>query len=315
MPAVVAAAETESAVAASSLNAVGVGVVAETEAVLAVAATLFRRTLDESITDGDITHDTDHEALHQFHNKFDLRDIPSAGDSIQWDGDSYSPASTESPYAGTWLDALFVRPDAVHAKDDEFVGTSIDAAWTESVVAGTTTWTQGLGRLSVASSSQGNAPEYSSILKAMPGSTPVTVETVLQTHPMNVRFHVGLCFTDGTASTSNVVSAIYFHDYYDTPYFRFSVGTLADGDSVSSAANNPSEQPHPAAFEYFRLVWVGTNSFKMLVSHDAVSWVDHFGAKAYTLAPTHFGMVIATDSSLVSAASFEYVRVTESDLS
>lgn len=313
MPAVAAASETESAVAVADLSGVSVGVVAEVETVVGATVTSFRRTLSEVITDGDEDHDTDHEALAQFHNKFDLRDTPSDGDSIQWDGDSYSPVTPVSPYAGSWLDALFVRPDTVHVSDDEFVGTTIDAAWTETLLAGTTTWTQDLGRLSAAFYSQTSTGQMSTILRAVPTSYPFTIETVMSTHPMSY-FYAGLCFTNGTISTSTIVAGTMYHDTYDNPDLHFMNGTLADGN-VSYQSASPNEQPHPKAFEYMRLVWADANTFKFLVSGDGVSWANYFSDNTTAFTPTHFGVTVSSNSSSMQMAAFEYVRVTESDLS
>lgn len=314
MPAVVAASETEAAVAVSLIEGVGVGVASEVEVVSGAVATSFRRTLSEVITDGDDFHDTDHEALAQFHNKFDLRAVPEVGDAVVWDGSAWKEASVESPYAGTWLDALFVRPDTVHVNDDEFVGTTIDPAWTETSY-GTTVWTQGLGRMSVAFSLQGSAPEMSTILRAVPSSYPFTIETAMSTHPMNGYFHGGLCLTSGTGGSATIVSGIMHHDSYDNPHLYFMGGTLADGNSGGYQSLSPNEQPHPKAFEYLRLVWTATNTFKYLVSHDGVSWANYFSDNTTSLTPTHFGMTVSAYNLSTQMASFEYVRVTEADLS
>jgi len=314
MPAVVAASETEAAVSTTVFSAVGVLVAAEVEAVLAVTAATFRRTLSEVISDGDPTHDTDHEALAQLHNQFDLRATPNSGDALLWDGDSYSPASTESPYVGTWLDALFVRPGTVHANDDEFVGTTIDPVWTETLITGTTVWVQGLGRLSATFDSNGN-DALSTILKPLSTTYPITIETAIQTYPMNGYFHAGLCMSEGIGSSAKSITVVTRHDSYDNPYLYFMEGTLGDYNSGGTQSVTPNEQPHPYGFLYLRLVWTGANTFKFLVSHDAVSWVDYFSEESATMTPTHFGMAVTANNSYTQMASFEYVRVTEADLS
>jgi len=317
MPAVGVVSETEAAVSVSLIEGVGVSVAAETESVTAVVGGTARRVLDEVLTDGDVDHLADHEALAALHNAFDLRTVPSVDDALLWDGTTYTAATPVSPYAGTWLDALFVRPDTVHVNDDEFAGTTIDPAWTETVVAGTTTWTQSRGRLSVQFYGQSNAPQMSTILMPLSVSYPLTIETAMQVRPINVSYcGVGLCFANGTTSASGLLSALYQYSTGDYGYQYFMAGTLADGNVVGNTLQTASEQPHPVAFEYMRLVWVAANSFKFLVSHDGVSWADYLGAYAMTLSPTHFGMTVTSwGATAPQMASFEYVRVTQSDLS
>lgn len=317
MPAVGVVSETEAAVSVSLIEGVGVGVAAETESVTAVIGGAARRVLDEVLDVGEVDHLADHEALAALHNAFDLRAVPSVDDALLWDGTTYTAATPVSPYAGTWLDALFVRPDTVHTNDDEFAGTTIDPAWTETTVAGTTIWTQGLGRLSVQFYGQSNAPQMSTILMPFSVSYPLTIEVAMQANPMNVSyFAAGPCFTNGVLSTSNILGALEYHNTYDNPYMYFMAGTLADGNVTSTSTYAMSEQPRPSAFWYTRLVWVAANSFKYLFSHDGVSWADYFGAVAVTLSPTHFGMTVTSwGTSVPQMASFEYIRVTQSDLS
>jgi hypothetical protein len=316
MPAVGVVSETEAAVSVSLIEGVGVGVAAETESVTAVVGGTARRVLDEALTDGDVDHLADHEALAALHNAFDLRTVPSVADALFWDGTAYTASPPVSPYVGTWLDALFVRPDTVHVNDDEFVGTTIDPAWTETVVAGTTTWTQSRGRLSVQFYGQSTAPQMSTILMPLSASYPLTIETAMQSRPLNASCGVGLCFANGTTSASGLLSALYQYSTGDYGYQYFMAGTLADGNVVGNIPHSLSEQPHPVAFEYMRLVWVAANSFKFLVSHDGVSWANYLGTYAMTLSPTHFGMTVTSwGVTTPQMASFEYVRVTQSDLS
>ena len=315
MPAVGVVSETEAAVSVSLIEGVGVGVAAETESVTAVIGGAARRVLDEVLDDGEVDHLADHEALAALHNAFDLRTVPSMSDALLWDGTTYTAATPVSPYAGTWFDALFVRPDTVHVNDDEFVGTTIDPVWTETLLNGATTWTQGLGRLSVAYNLQSSSQSLSTILKPITAAYPLTIETAMQTHTMNGYSLAGLCMTEGTTSTSQSVSAVMRHDAYDNPYLYLMNGTLTDGDSGGYNTVTPNEQPHPYAFQYIRLIWTASNTFKFLVSHDAVSWVDYFGGRSVTMSPTHIGMVVSANNSYMQMASFEYIRVTQSDLS
>jgi hypothetical protein len=68
---------------------------------------------------------------------------------------------------------------------------------------------------------------------------------------------------------------------------------------------------------YLRLVWTAANTWGFAWSPDGVSWTDYnFSTFAATMTPTHFGPWVSSWGQTVPlVASFEYVRVTESDLS
>ena len=314
MPVVTAASETEAAVSVSVLSGVGVSAAVEVESVGSVSGTIYRRVLEAVLDDRHSGHLTDHEALAALHNKFDLRDDPSVGDLMQWDGSAWREGTAESPYAGTWLDALFVRPTAVHVNDDEFSGTTKTGI--EVTPTGTAVWTQELGRISARVQSQSSYDLAAYLHVLTPLSPPVTIETAIQAYPRNVSYLVyGMCFTNGISDSSNVLTGFYQNSTYDYPYSYFKYGTLTYSDSTL-ASSYLNEQPYPFMFEYQRLIWIAANTWKFLVSHDAVTWLDMFGAKSYTMSPTHFGVVASTyGGSTEQSVSFEYIRVTEADLS
>ena len=215
---------------------------------------------------------------------------------------------------GSWLAALFARPETVHADDDEFDDESIDVAWTEVTVTGTTIWTESRGVLSVKTYSQ-TASDVNPILKPMSATFPVTIETALRVSVRDTNYLMtGLIFTDGVSSTSNCIIAMpYWHTSGVIMSFRS--GTLT---SISSdyGGLNMSDAWMPFPFLYQRLIWTSANTFKYLWSMDGVTWEDHYGAKAKTMTPTHYGVYVSTWGGSVQVASaFEYFRVTEADLS
>ena len=72
-----------------------------------------------------------------------------------------------------------------------------------------------------------------------------------------------------------------------------------------------------AGLFYWRVIWSATNTFKGYFSFDGVSWTRFGGGDAtVTLTPTHFFVGVSTWGDVdIGMATFEYLRVTEADLS
>ena len=201
---------------------------------------------------------------------------------------------------------------SAHGDDDEF-DDDTKTGITETTPTGTATWTEANGVLSVKFDTQ-SSTDIAVALKALtPNTAPVTIETAVRlltaqtANPM-----VGVCFTDGTGATANVAATI--------------LGMTATDPFLSAAYGVINNLTAPASYSalfgvesllYMRIVWTAANTFEIVLSPDGVSWTK-FGVSdiSKTMTPTHFGCVVsAWSQTFESVASFQYLRVTETDLS
>lgn len=213
-----------------------------------------------------------------------------------------------------WLSALFRRPsdETVHADDQEFNGTIGGTALT---VSGTANWTQDKGVLSVEYHSQGTNDLAARIYSLTPSTHPVTIETcvrVMTTLAGNAI--AGVFFSDGTTSTDNQTFAAYARTSSNWYVLNYR-GTFDVYDSGISKSI-----PEASIGVYLRHIWSASNTFKFQFSPDGVSWTDwDEGGQSWTMTPTHFGVMCSTwatsGAGNTGIATFEYLRVTESDLS
>ena len=67
---------------------------------------------------------------------------------------------------------------------------------------------------------------------------------------------------------------------------------------------------------YVRAAWTGANTFEYAISIDGVTWTTRgIGSDSVTLTPTHFFVGAGNaNASLATIVTFDYIRVTESDL-
>jgi hypothetical protein len=211
----------------------------------------------------------------------------------------------------TWLSALFRRPsdETPHVDDQEFVGV---IGGTGLLPSGTATWTQDRNVLSLAWEDQAGGESVVRAYSLTPTSAPVTIEAAIKVMTQTSEAVVaGVCFLDGATTTSNMAAAGWDPDVTYTRTQSGTVTVLANVDYKTMAAS-------AFGIVYIRLVWTAADTFKASFSIDGVSW-SSFGLAALSKAmtPSHIGVygwgqVGATN---VALATFEYVRVTESDLS
>lgn len=251
--------------------------------------------LDEARTTGDSAadHVADHNTLHEMHNVFD----------------------------GSWLHHLFDREaygETEHANDQEFKGTSVSG--TEVAPSGSVTWTQKGSRLRAEFSGQSASDVTCRLYSLTPSSAPVTIEAAMQLHqwvPTDYGM-MGLCFTDGTATSSNIVTAFTYPRNGDTSFMDISgfTGTITN---VSTAEDNialENFQQQLSGLIYLRLFWTAANTFEAQYSLDGTIWTNIDSSISKTMTPTHIGVLVsAWGDPSTCRASFEYLRVTESDLS
>jgi len=221
----------------------------------------------------------------------------------------------------TWLSALFRRPsgETPHVDDQEFVGTIGGTAVTPS---GTATWTQGRGVLSCSYQDMTAAHVAVRVWPMTPTAAPVTIETALRNvQPNDMGYGgAGICFSEGNTATDDTIICYWNSgDVSTDSTFGSKRGIAMTSVSTALAAANTSQAAStPLGMIYLRLIWTGTNAWKINMSIDGVTWTDWgTGALAGTIAPAYFGVFVWTEdtSTLEGLASFEYLRVTESDLS
>jgi hypothetical protein len=250
----------------------------------------------------------------------DLTDVdltttaPTTGDALVYDGADWVPTR---PYPDTWLDALFARPsdETVHANDQEFDGT---IGGTELTVSGTADWLQTGSRLYVEAASQTANDMAARIYSLTPTSAPVTIEAAIQIDrfPAEQFLMVGIFFSDGVTATDNVNTLFAYHQDNANAYLDILPmhGTFTN---VATAETGISDQPSLLRVTfYLRLIWSASNTFKAQYSYNNIWWNNLDMSISDTLTPTHIGVFASTWSDAgPGQATFEYLRVTESDLS
>jgi len=223
-------------------------------------------------------------------------------------------ASDQFLAAPEWVHYLNGRlPDETpHADDVFFDGSSNPTGLT---VSGTVTWTEARGLMSAVYDDQTAEDMACQLYSFTTASVPMTVETAYRMDgATNVIRMAGVTISDGTTSTSNMVRAGFYLG--GTPLRRF---TFAEGTFTAHATAAGDEINHDNASQgiaYVQLIWTASNTFKSRWSIDGVTWYDPFGTDAQTMTPTHYGVWVSTWGGAVpSLASFNYIRVYDSDLS
>lgn len=241
--------------------------------------------IDEARTSSDsiAAHTADHNLLHQFFN--DIRHEATAVD---------------------------------HVDTDLFDDTSINAAWTQLIVSGTATWTEDKSVLSVHATNQ-TADDYAAIGKPITSFvTPSTIDTRVKFASLaNGTFSkvVGIFFSDGITATDNVVAFLYF-SAGDLMQMRGFSGTFTLLNTGEGTSFNLGNNPFHGGWGHLRLVSQSANNWEVLFSIDGVTYFSLDSSFAQTMTPTHFGLLVGTNSgSEQMLATFDHFVVTDSDLS
>lgn len=235
-------------------------------------------------------------------------------DSTQALGVKWAAASGSGSTVPVWMEHLADRTqgtsESVHGDDQEFTGT---IGGTAVAPTGTVTWTQSKGLLSAKFAAISASDIAGRMYSLTPTSSPVTVETALRVFTSTNNYTmVGLVFSDGTTTTSNVAAVTL--DAASEAY-RKRHGTFT---AATSGSTSDTFEPIGTGLVYLRLVWSAANTFKSAVSVDGVSWTNlaDDASVTKTMTPTHFGALVTNWGHLVeTTATFEYLRITESDLS
>ena len=184
-----------------------------------------------------------------------------------------------SPYI---LDPGMKPPDSPHADDDEFFEDS-SGDYTEVTPSGTPTWTIGpaMARLSVTGVS---GSDLVAIMKASTFSTSDHWTTrVMRISPHLVN-SIGLVWSDGTATTSNILWANLLSDErlgLETGTFTALTGSYPRVDTYRADTRGV----------YIRLTYVSSNTFRVAYSANGYDWdTFNFSDLSYTFSPTHVGI-------------------------
>lgn len=209
--------------------------------------------------------------------------------------------------------------DTVHADDREFNG---DEDGTSVTPSGNVTWTEDGHALNVLYDSIASADIAGRLYPLTPTTYPVTIETAFQVHSKKQNYTMaGLVLADGLLTTSNITAAVtYFNGstYGQAAHAGYS-GTFA---AVTSEFSQPSsDYVFGGSHIHLRLIWSAANTFKWQWSPNGLdgTWLDlDVTSWTETLTPAYFGPAVTTynaSGTSKRSASFEYVRVTEADLS
>ena len=162
----------------------------------------------------------------------------------------------------------------------------------------------------------GNNADFQGLLKPLDSLTsPLTIEACFRLYGTTSggTTMMGIGFTDGVLAASNLMFA---RTWSTNGAVGSMHGTLTSVDSAATVmgtrgGNNISNHI------YFRVVWKSANTFTILVSPDGVSYDDWgLGDVSKTMTPTHFGIACLNwGAGDPSFGTYEYFRVTESDLS
>ncbi len=220
--------------------------------------------------------------------------------------------------ADSWVANLFTRPstESVHADDEEF-----DAALsgnTALTVSGSAAWAVGGHQLSSLVSGQTDGDLTAQLWPLTPVSAPVTIQAALSFATVDGEFPlVGIGLSDGVTA-SDTRAMIYVQrseggEAEPQTQINHTDGTFTAHANAHWAVEYASESSRL----YLRYIWAAANSFKAYLSPDGVSWTAFGnGAASLTMTPSHFFVSASTwASAAVGIATFDYLRVTEADLS
>lgn len=203
-----------------------------------------------------------------------------------------------------------------HAADDEFLldGSGAPSGWTfvqDSTPR--TTLERRFGWLHWHHT--GTIPAQGSaegIIKAVPASSPLTIETAVRLQPSARDFTMGtLAFfnSDGPtwASGDGYACGVFMGSQDRTITGRAITNWEVQGASQTLSANRIGE------IIFLRMVWNSSNTFSFYVSLDGVVWQTVAASFAHTLTPAYMGLIWSPFSSDTppSFGSFAYFRVYE----
>lgn len=225
----------------------------------------------------------------------DLTDVdttttaPTAGSLLRYDGSDWVPWPTKGTY------------------DDWFDDGTLDTDWTTLTVTGSQTITESAREqvLSVAFEDQA-AGDFNALLKS--GGTIATGTKIITGVKTVLRANydlVGICFSDGVTSSSNLFAAVV--------YSNASRLTTWDGTFTGATERLAGVWNYGPAgagdWLYLRLTYVSANTWTAEIG-DGVSWTAYDSSRSFTMTPTHFGLCWSSSGGTsINIGSFKYFVV------
>lgn len=257
-------------------------------------------------------HPTHHNDLADAVNKIEaeLGVNPSGGSATV----AAAIAAASVP-AGLMYPYGHVAGETPHADDDFFAAYS---GYTEQTPTGTAVWSATRAGLTCVATNQSASDLCATLVPIPAAGVPLTIETkTLDTsHATTNNPSLGLIFTDGVLTTSNLAAFGQLKNIVastTTSWYRFT-GTLTN---ATATVVSPTQVLNDIGTAFSRLVWKSANTFAWSISPDSENWTD-FGATDFstTFTPTHMGLFATTwASAATSIFTFHYLRVYEADLS
>ncbi len=234
-------------------------------------------------------------------------------DSTQSLGVKWASAPGSSGVPERW----YAPGSADEGYDDEFDDGGI-AGWTAVDVAGKENeWYEptGLKGLSGIFPSGKTAHDISGQLKSLSGlSAPCYIETAVKILApyYNANYpSVGLIFADGvTVGAGKQVTAGLTIGTWSAQK-RFTIGSSEHTNYQSRSTTAELELIPPVSDRiYLRFAYTDANKFRIYFSLDGVTWHDALGEKAYTITPTHFGIIQTTNDNcnIAYSGNWAYFR-------
>jgi hypothetical protein len=228
---------------------------------------------------------------------------------------SFASEGLIQPRTPQWTRYLNQRMpgETPHVDDQWFRSTTVPG--TEVAPAGTRTWTAGSGMLGVTLASVGPFDIVGRVFPMTPSSFPVTIETsfsFLGAASSN-NAAVSLGFSDGTSDSSNIQGFQAYAPSRNPTVYEIE-GTFTTVVFSTSTAELTSDWNRL----YMRCVWTANDTVELGMSTRNAAWTN-LGRPAHvrnsSLTPTHFFVGAYSTPTLVSSVVWDYIRVTEADLS
>jgi hypothetical protein len=211
----------------------------------------------------------------------------------------------------------YIPGSADEGFDDEFDDGGI-AGWTAIDVEGKVNeWYEptGLKGLSGIFPSGKMAHDISGQLKSMGAmAAPCYIETavkILAPYYAANYPSVGLIFADGvTIGAGKQVTAGLTIGTWSAQK-RFTIGSVEHTNYQSRTTSSEVELiPFTSDRLYLRFAYTAANKFRIYFSLDGITWHDALGEKAYTITPTHFGIIQTTNDNcnIAYSGNWAYFR-------
>lgn len=235
------------------------------------------------------------------------------GDVATWSAgqNRWVPLATADVHDARW------DPQPSESTIDEFNNSSLDAAWSQvDSGAGNVVWTEGADVLSGYANGTDASAQVNAMMRPLSGAggslatgdgfaTGVTLLSDAASGGV-----CGLLFADGNTymAGTQMLGRLYQASGYGSAMYTDLAADAASGYTIVTAAGTPLT-PYPRSSPiYLRLAYLGSNSWRVDVSPDGVSWI-RGTASTLTFTPTYVGLFVSSWGTTAQAvAAFEFLR-------